>query len=137
MPQSVKQSKTSAQNTGCHATGMHPPATAIRIKPDLLEKLRPFLNGASASPADALGLRIQQFVALIRGGLDVVVVAMAAASCKIAAPGGTATEKSRSAAAARKCRSRRRDQKSRAHNDWKIPSLLASFGHQVAIEIPR
>jgi hypothetical protein len=103
-----------------------------------LEKLRPSLNGALASPTDALELRIQQFAALIRGGLDVVVVAMAAASCKMAAPGGTTTEKSVSTAAARKCGSRRRDQKSRAHNDWKIPSHpLASLGHQVAIVYPR
>jgi hypothetical protein len=37
-----------------------------------------------------------------------------------------------STSTARKCGSRRRDQKSRAHNDWNIPShLLVSLGHLI------
>jgi hypothetical protein len=97
-----------------------------------LEKLRPFLTGALASPADALERRIQQVVALIQGCLDVGVVVMAAATCELVASGRTATKKSVSTSTARKCGSRRRDQKSRAHNDWNIPShLLVSLGHLI------
>jgi hypothetical protein len=97
-------------------------------------EMRPPFNGASASPADALELRIQQFVALIRGRLDVIVVATAVASCKFAAPGRTVTKRSGSTTAARKCGARRRDQQSCAHNDCKIPfHLLASLGHQLPL----
>jgi hypothetical protein len=45
-----------------------PPSASSRIFS--FGEIATVLNGASASPADALELRIQQFVALIRGGLD-------------------------------------------------------------------